>query len=166
MSEKKIMGMDKPNGFMEDLAQDIGYTAATALLDWFGGTSLWVPSEHSENHVIERVIGVSAFRQLIRVYGHKTLNLPLDYRREISRRNRMIGALILKGVKPAEIARIALMTERQVHYVRVSLEQAGLLPYILGSESYSQYLRQIENNVDYAEGSTALIPVPPFNDLG
>lgn len=150
-ADDKIMGMNNDNGSMEDLAAVIGYTAATDLLDWFSGTVVCVPVTTSADHVLARVIGDSPFARLVKEYGGKKLSIPLDHRREISRRNRMIGAMILKGVRPEDIARIALMTKRQVYYVRSSLEQAGMLPYILGPDAYSRYLELIQADPELAK---------------
>lgn len=146
-NDKKIMGLDKPNGVLEDIAAVIGYTATTALIDWFGGQSLWIPAAVSEDHVIAKVIGDIPFKHLVRSYGKRTLNLPLDYRREVSRRNRMIGAMVLKGFKTREIAQIALMTERQVFYVRVALEEAGLLPHIIVGNDFAAFIERLEGEV-------------------
>lgn len=126
------MSFSKPNGTLEDIAADIGYTATTLLVDWFGGGSLYVPAtDENKEHPICRVIGERPFARLVAEYGSQTIDLPLDYRREVTRRNRLIGALVLRGESVRSIARAALMSERQVANIRNELEAAGLIPYIL-----------------------------------
>lgn len=126
--------MRSQNGILEDISAEIGYTATTTLIDYLGGTSLYVPQEATAGHVIAKLIGLSAAKRLTLAYGNEVLNLPFDYRRERNQRNRLIGALIAKGTNHAEIARIAGISTKQVGHVRVELEQVGLLPMLIGIE--------------------------------
>lgn len=122
---------EKPHGILEDIGAEIGYTATCALVDWFGGRSLYIPEKADDSHDIARVVGVRAFARLVAAWGGETICLPLDYQREIVRRDRMICALIHQGLGTREVARVAMITERQVQHIRRRLEDDGLLPLIL-----------------------------------
>ena len=121
----------KPHSILEDIGGDIGYTATAALVDWFGGANLCVPSVADENHPIGKVIGMPAFTLFVKHYGGETVWLPLGYQREMDRRDRMIGALIASGVGTKQIAALASMSESHVAHVRMRLESQGLIPLIL-----------------------------------
>lgn len=131
--------MKTPNGILEDLSADIGFTATTTLIDYLGGTSLYVPQEVTKEHMLAKLIGLPAFRALSRAYGNEVINLPFDYRRERNQRNRLIGALINRGTSIGDIARIAGISTKQVGYVRIELEQAGLLPMVINTEDLYLY---------------------------
>lgn len=122
------------NGIVEDLGAIMGYTATSTLIDYLGGTSLYVPKKATPEHIIARLVGVSAMRALCLEYGDTTLNLPIDYRRERSVRSRLIGALLMRDVLPKDIAVIAGVSIKSVMLTRNELEQSGLLPCIVGSE--------------------------------
>lgn len=123
--------MEIVHGILEDIGAEIGYTATCSLVDWLGGRSLYVPPEPSADHMIATAIGIAAMRRLCAVFGGQTLNLPIDYQRELLRRDRMIAALLLAGESVRAVARHAMLTERQVHNIRRRLEEDGLLPLIL-----------------------------------
>jgi len=127
------MTFSSTNGIVEDISAEIGYTATTTLIDWLGGTSLYVPQFATEDHMIEKLIGPSAFRHLVDAFGNSILNLPIDYRRERTQRNRLIGALIAKGIGATEIAKISGISLKQIGHVRADLESAGLLPFVIGT---------------------------------
>lgn len=122
---------DRPHGILEDIGAEIGFTACCLLVDWFGGRTLYVPDKASEGHDIAKVIGVKAMGLLCRAYGSSIIDLPIDYQRELIRRDRLIAALLGRGAGTKEVARIAALTERQVANIRRRLEADGLLPLIL-----------------------------------
>ncbi len=124
------------NGVLEDIAGEIGYTATNALVDWFGGGNLHIPTAASDEHPIACVIGMAAMRRLVKLYegrlgNQRLLWLPMGYEREIVRRDRLIAALFSRGVGTQEIMRITHMSERHVQTVRRRLEDVGLMPLIL-----------------------------------
>lgn len=125
------MTIKQANSILEDIAGEIGFGATNALVDWFGGSNLYVPENATENHPICHVIGMSCFARLIRMYGGESVTIPMDMQRDRARTNRLIAALLERGLGTKQIAKIAFMTERQVHYVRVELEQAGLIPMVM-----------------------------------
>lgn len=128
--------LEKMNGVMEDIAAEIGYTATNALVDWFGGGNLHIPTAATADHVIAKVIGLSAMRRLVTMYvgrigNQRLLWVPGGYEREIVRRDRMIAFLFSQGHGTKAIADLTGMSERHVQQVRVRVEQMGLLPLIV-----------------------------------
>lgn len=95
------------------------------------GASLYIPQAFDDQHAIARVVGARAFARLVAEWGGQTICLPMDYQREINRRDRLIGALLHKGYGTREVARIAMLSERQVQYIRQRLERSNLLPLII-----------------------------------
>lgn len=123
------------NGLLEDIAADVGYTATTTLVDYFGGTSIYIPNEAKETHAIAKLIGISAFNQLVKNYGSTTINLPLDFQRERSQRNRLIAVLIMQGRTTKQIARLCGLTPRNISYIRIELEMAGILKEVASKKA-------------------------------
>jgi hypothetical protein len=128
--------VDRQHGIIEDLAAEIGYTAASSLVDWFGGGNLWIPTEADQEHPIAKVIGMPAMRRLVKLYEGKVENerllwLPLGYQREIDRRDRMIAVLLSMGLGSKQVGSIASMSESHVRQVRTRVEEMGILPLIL-----------------------------------
>ena len=134
MKGNHMSSIQTPNGILEDISAEIGYTATTTLIDWLGGTSLYVPQVATEDHFICKMIGISAFRILVRCYGNDVINLPIDYRRERTQRNRLIGALLGRGAGIEEIARLSGIGSKQIGHVRNELIAAGMISVVKNSE--------------------------------
>lgn len=127
--------MQKEHGIIEDIAAEIGYTAANSLVDWFGGANLYVPNEATEDHPICKIIGMPAFRRLVKMFDgmsgrERTVWLNQGYQREIDRRDRMIAVLYELNLGTKRIASITGMSERHVQHTRLRVEQLGILPMI------------------------------------
>lgn len=138
--------MRKVHGLLEDIGAEIGYTATTALVDWFGGANLHVPLEATEDHPIAKVIGMPAFKRLVAMFDGTGLErliwISMEYHRELDRRDRMIAVLYEMGLGSKQIANIALMSERTVQVVRARVEELGLLPLIIKQAGISTEKRQ------------------------
>lgn len=126
------------HGMLEDVAAEIGFTAATALVDWFGGfNQIYVPTEATEDHPIGRVIGLPAFKRLVKMYeGVETTKRFLwmnnGENRETARRDRLIACLIaMGGLGTKQIAAITGMTESSVRFSQLRVERLGILPMLL-----------------------------------
>ena len=131
-----VESIAKKNGVMEDVAAEIGYTAANALVDWFGGANLHIPEVASETHLIARVIGMSAMQRLVAMYadaiGDKRLMwVPTGYERELARRDRMIGAMFAEGMSVQHIMGVTNMSKRHVEIVRTKLQEIGMLDALI-----------------------------------
>lgn len=127
----------KPHGILEDVAAEIGYTATSLLVDWFGGIGqLYVPTEANEEHPIGKVIGMPAFKRLVSYFERcepheRFVWLNQNEQREVARRDRLIAALIHLGLGGKQIAVLVGMSERHVHWARQRVEQLGILPMML-----------------------------------
>lgn len=139
------------NGLLEDLCAEIGYTATMTLVDFFGGASLYVPGEATEAHKLAKLIGFSAYRKLVATNGATTLNMPLDFQRERNQRNRLIGALILRGMNSKEIGAVCGISPRNVDYVKSELQNAGILADMANSEELFGYQPTDVANADEFE---------------
>jgi hypothetical protein len=127
-----VESMAKKNGVMEDVAAEIGYTAANALVDWFGGGNLHIPEKATEEHLIARVIGLPAMQRLVAMYveaigDKRMMHVPTGYERELARRDRMIGALFAEGRSVQYIMGVTNMSKRHVEIVRTKLDEIGML---------------------------------------
>lgn len=127
-----VDSMAKKNGVMEDVAAEIGYTAANALVDWFGGANLRIPELATDEHVIAKVIGMPAMRRLVAMRGDAIGNerimwVPTGYERELARRDRMIGAMFVEGMTVHHIMGVTNMSKRHVEIVRAKLEEIGMM---------------------------------------
>ncbi|MFN7817843.1 MAG: Mor transcription activator family protein [Burkholderiales bacterium] len=125
------MDQKRLNGVVEDIGAVIGYTACSALVDWFGGGYLRIPNSIEVKHPVCRVIGEPAFKRLIAEFGGTKLWIPLDYQREQDRRDRMIAVMFHLGLGSKQIASLVSMSERHVQLVRQRVEELGLLPLII-----------------------------------
>jgi hypothetical protein len=126
------------HGMLEDVAAEIGFTAATTLVDWFGGFGqIAIPMEASEDHPIAHVIGMPAFRRLVKLYEgagphERFLWMNSGENREIARRDRLIAVLIaVGGLGSKQIATIIGMSESSVRFSQLRVERLGILPMIL-----------------------------------
>lgn len=123
--------MQRPHGILEDLGAEIGYTATSAVVAWFGGGNLYVPATTSEDHPLARTIGMPAFRRLVAAWGGETLWIPINHAHEIDKRSREAANLLNRGMGSKKVAQVLGISERRVQQLRARLEQTGLLPLIL-----------------------------------
>lgn len=131
------MGIKK-HGMLEDVAAEIGFTAATTLVDWFGGFGqIAIPKEATEDHPIGLAIGMPAFKRLVKIYEgaephERFLWMNNGENREIARRDRLIAVLVaIGGLGSKQIASITGMSESSVRYSQLRVERIGILPMIL-----------------------------------
>ena len=118
---------NRTNSSVEDIACVIGYTATCTLIEWYGGTNLWIPVAGTETHEIGRIIGLPAFRALCREYGATCLRVPTDHFRDQMRQDRAVARMIQFGHGAKSIGAAIGLTPRQVQNIRRRLEEAGVL---------------------------------------
>lgn len=130
--------MSKKHGMLEDVAAEIGFTAATAMVDWFGGFGqIYVPTEATENHPIANVIGMPAFKRLVAMFDgveptKRFVWMNNGDNRETARRDRLIACLIaVGGLGSKQIAAITGMAESSVRFSQLRVERLGILPMLL-----------------------------------
>lgn len=127
----------KQHGVMEDVAAEIGYTATTALVDWFGGIGqLYIPNEAKEDHPIAKVIGMPAFIRLVKMFEKAGVHerfvwMNQNEQREIVRRDRLIAAMMDMGLGSKQISMLTGMSESHVRWARKRVEEMGVLPILM-----------------------------------
>lgn len=127
----------RPNSTVDDIAAVIGFTATLRLCAWYGDVNgqLYVPQAASEDHSLAKLIGMSAFRRLVEEWGNEHLSVQTLESYEADCRNRAVRDLLAKGLSPREIARLVFVGERRIQQIRTHLEDAGMLPLVLGKTS-------------------------------
>lgn len=123
--------MQRPHGILEDLGAEIGFTATSALVAWFGGANLYVPGEVREDHPLARTIGLGAFKRLVALWGGETLWIPINHAYEIDKRSREAVNLLARGMGSKAVSQALGISERRVQQLRAKAESTGLLPLIL-----------------------------------
>ena len=99
----------------QPVADLIGLDAAQWLIDHYGGTILYVPSQPATGHLLWQM-SASARARLCQHYGWVRIVVPLAIASERRRRDEAIAALA--GVEPVRaIARRFGLTERGVYKV-------------------------------------------------
>lgn len=102
------------NTVLEDIAAEIGLRATVLLAAWWGGRNIVVPSIRPERSVIAQVIGEEAARRLSAAYSGEQIFIPrLNWFEEI-RKARQVHNLRARGFESDEIAKLMVMTRREV----------------------------------------------------
>lgn len=122
--------LDKTNSVLDDISATIGYTATNALVDLLGGRTLFVPSTVIEGHYLEKVIGKSALRELVKEFGNSHIYIPEGKWRDVDRKSRRVAMLFVSGKKTLEVATIIGISHVRARQIYVELEEAGLLPVV------------------------------------
>lgn len=127
--------MQTPNTILEDIGAEIGFTATSALAGWYGGRKLYVPHQAVGGHPIAKVIGQRQFEVLVAAFGGADIFVPKDWHSRRLRRDRVVFDLLKKGASVPLIADKTGITATHVNNIRRALEDSGLLPLILKSET-------------------------------
>ena len=120
--------MERLNGMLDDISAEIGFTATSALVAWFGGTSLYVPGEVNPEHPLAKLLGISPYKRLVANWGSEVLNLPEGRQDEIDRRNKVIAQMLSEGLGSKAIGARTGLSERRVQQLRTMLERTGIIP--------------------------------------
>lgn len=123
--------MQNQNTILEDISAEIGYTATSTLCGWYGGRWLYVPLSVTEGHHIAALIGPSPFRRFVEAFGGTRLRIPKNRGQTLTRRNRIVFDMLMRGVGVDSVAARVRCSTRQVKTIRQELENAGLLPFVL-----------------------------------
>lgn len=128
----------KTHGLLEDVGAELGFTATSALVDWFAGFGqIAIPLTAEETHPIAQVIGMPAYRRLVKMYEgaeptERFLWINQGENREIARRDRLIAFLLAVGqLNSKQIATIAGISESQVRYSQLRVNRLGILPMLM-----------------------------------
>ena len=123
--------MPRPNSTIEDVCAVIGFTATTRLIDWFGGTNIYVPSEASDDHTLACVIGMPALRALCLEFGDLTVWIPATVHTEHIATKKQVAELLKNGGGSRTVSEATGLSQRHVQRLRRELEDAGLVPQVL-----------------------------------
>lgn len=126
--------MEIRNTILDDLCTEIGFTATSILSAWFGGRRLWIPPTPTEKHVVNRLIGESAFRRLSAAFGGTIIHIPRNAAYSRFVRWRLVGDMLANGRPMAEIVERTKLSSRHIYAIRRFLEHSGELPMILRSK--------------------------------
>lgn len=128
------------NSILDDLSAVVGYTATRKLAAWFGGRRLYVPQRASESHPLATLIGMPAFRALVREFaGDDDVFIPSSLEDERYLRDREIAERLAAGESAREIAARLSLTDRRIEQIRLDLAQRGWLLY---AEGYKRAMRR------------------------
>lgn len=120
----------KPNGIAEDLGGIIGFSNTLLLCATRGGQNIYVPNTPTPGHVLETLLGASAFARLVETFGGESFTLPMlsDFNRY--QRIRRCAQMICEGKSLHAIARENGVTYNQTKNDRRTAEKLGLLPLV------------------------------------
>lgn len=102
---------------IEHLRREIGEEATRAIVERWGGTTLYVPAQLADDHPITRAIGRPAADRLVKLFGASQHRIPRCYAELLARRDRAIRAARDAGEGIASIALRFGLTERRVHQI-------------------------------------------------
>lgn len=138
------------HGLIEDIAAEIGFTAATALVAWFGGGNLYVPMHPLPDHPIAKIIGLPAFRRLVQMYDkaewqihERTIWIDNHHPLAVQRieRNRLVLELLDQGKREIEVAELTSLGVRRIQQIRLEAEECGVVELLRAERDR---LKQIE----------------------
>jgi hypothetical protein len=122
------MNHSNSNTTADDICGLVGYTATALICAWFGGRNLYVPCRPREDHPLARLIGFSAFRQLVTGFGGDHLAIPEErWRQAADRSKRTVALLFCQGEKAVLIAERTGLTTRRVNQLISEVQSEGLL---------------------------------------
>lgn len=123
-------GMDQKNTVLDDISAEIGYTATTVLVAWYGGTVLYIPRTVTEDHPLCKILGIQAFTRLVNAFSgdFRDVFIPKNSLFMRYERWRDIRKMTLAGEPLDSISESTGLTVPQVVNVRKALVEHGLLP--------------------------------------
>ncbi len=122
------------NGVIEDIAAEIGFTAALALIEYHGGRVVMIPVRPSPDHPIARTVGMPALTRLCAAWAGEVLYIEGDTRRARIERRALIARLAAEGLSTRAIARAIGIGERRVQQILAELRGAGIVELAAAGE--------------------------------
>lgn len=124
------MERTKPNGVLEDICAEIGFTATCLLVGEYGGGNLYVPEKVREGHTLAQIVGVAAFKRLVDAYGSRDLWIPTGALESMGYRDRIIIKRFAKGASASDIAAEFGISMRRAQQLRRAARGKKMLPQI------------------------------------
>lgn len=132
LEQKRGCVLELKNSTLDDVSSVIGFSATLRLSAWFGdGGNLYVPREVDDEHLLVKLIGMSAARALCSEWPGEHMSLPRIKSYEDDVRRRMIGRMLEHQFSSREISTHLRMSERRVQQIARELESLGLIPPIV-----------------------------------
>lgn len=113
--------------FVEDVREVCGAEVARLITERFGGTSHYFPVNPQPHHVISKLVGIDAAREIAKKIGFGRILVPLGSCGAVAVRKALIERLCLEGKSVNAIARTANCAERTVYNARARLRREGKL---------------------------------------
>lgn len=136
------------NGILEDIGAVIGAGAALRLAGWQDGAPVYIPATATPDHRLCAILapddpaaGLELLTRLAAEFGGETICIPKAAELDYMRRRGQICRHLRRGVSVRCIAHQLGISERQVTNHRRWLEDAGLLPLILGVQPSTDQMR-------------------------
>lgn len=117
------------NSVLDDIGGVIGYTPTRKLALAFGGRRLSVPHIVRDGHPLAVLIGLPAFRALVREFSGVDLFLPTAGDDDRFRRDLVIAERLAAGATSADIALEMAISVRRVEQIRCDLGASGWIRY-------------------------------------
>ena len=137
----------KPNGMAEDLGAVIGFSNTLLLCGTRGGKTLYIPETALSGHLLERLLGESAFRRLVEEWGGETIEVPALTAFTRYQRIRKAATLHVQGKSLHAIALATGVTYQQAKNDQRTAEQLGIVPLVLTGDrrlkSDAEVIRQM-----------------------
>jgi hypothetical protein len=121
----------RPATTLDDVCALVGWSRTVLLVQWYGGTNLYVPDKPTENHPLSKLLGERPLANLITEFGGQTVWLPVllggmhSYSDALRRKVRDAAAT---GMGKKAISDRLMISERHASRILRELIGAGLLP--------------------------------------
>jgi hypothetical protein len=118
-----------------ELANAIGALPALTLCAFNESSlSLYVPERYIPGHLLERVLGQSAFLDLIRAFGSETIFPPSMHLNEV-RRTGLICQLTRRGLSSQQIAALTDIGPARVRQVQIAFLNGAPMTQLARAEN-------------------------------
>jgi hypothetical protein len=130
------------NTLLDDIANVVGYTPARKIALAYAGRRLCVPRHaRDETHAIAYLIGMPAYRALVREFPGEELFIPGLGDDDRFRRDLIVAARLADGQTYASVAADLGITPRRVEQIAAELEDRGWLKFSSGLGHFIRLLR-------------------------
>jgi len=126
--------MEIQNTILDDICAEIGFTATSVIAAWYGRNSspLYVPKSPDTPSHLQRLIGQSAYAQLVRAFGGTQIrNIPTNRIYTVYLRRRQVFDMLKEGIDIQSICAATDLSSVHVTTLRREFEDVGVLPLIL-----------------------------------
>lgn len=103
------------------------------MVQWFGGTNVYIPAEPDDDHTLMVLLGRVVMQRLIDEFGGTTIWVPEigGKHSDADTLKREVRRLVLQGHGTRAISERLDISQRHAQRIRLELEAARMLPKIL-----------------------------------